>query len=77
MTIDETYEYCRKMKETAEKDTDKRAAKCVEAMENVLEIIAGYRQLQNRCIVFSRGVICGFCGFKDCKYKDQNDGSES
>lgn len=69
MTIDETYEYCRKMKETAEKDTDKRAAKCVEAMERVLEIIVEHRQLQNRCNVWSGGILCMFCGTKECAYK--------
>lgn len=26
-------------------------------------------QLQNRCFVLSRGVMCIFCGFNDCKYK--------
>lgn len=61
MTIQETTEYIKGMKRTAEKDTDKRAKKCVDAMDSVLKIIDDRRCLQNRCLIFSNGGMCFFC----------------
>ena len=61
MTLQETIEYIKGMKSTAEKDTDKRAIKCVEAMDSVLHLIEERRCLQNRCLVMSNGGMCFFC----------------
>lgn len=61
MTVQETIEYIKAMKRTAEKDTDKRAIKCVEDMDSVLQIIDDRRCLQNRCLTLSNGLLCAFC----------------
>lgn len=61
MTVQETTEYIKAMKHTAENDTDKRAKKCIDAMDSVLRIIDERRALQNRCLVLSKGLMCVFC----------------
>ncbi len=61
MTVQETTEYIKGMKRTAEKDTDKRAMKCVDAMDSVLDLIDDRRCLQNRCLTLSNGLLCVFC----------------
>lgn len=37
--------------------------------ERIAELEKQVKQLQNRCYLFSRGVICINCGFNDCEYK--------
>lgn len=64
MTVQETTEYIKGMKHTAEKDTDKRAKKCVDAMNSVLQIIDDRRCLQNRCLALSNGSLCAFCNME-------------
>lgn len=61
MTIEETIKYFESMKNTALKDTDKRAAKCIEAIDSVLQFIDERRALQNRCKVLTYGHFCEFC----------------
>ena len=72
MTIRETITYIENMKKTAQKDTDKRAARCVEAMDNVLSIINERRMLTNRCYVLSGGALCAFCPM-ECGHKETDD----
>lgn len=66
MTVQETIDYIQGMKRTAEKDTDKRAAKCVEAIDSVLQLIHERECLQNRCFVTTQGALCIFCRM-ECK----------
>ena len=73
MTVQETVDYIQGMKRTAEKDTDKRAAKCVEAIDSVLQLIHERECLQNRCFVTGRGMLCVFCNM-ECNALGRNKG---
>ena len=64
MTTQETINYVKSLKASASKDTDKRAKKYVDAMDNILKLIDERRCLQNRCFVFSGGTMCGMCGME-------------
>ena len=64
MTTQETIDYVKSLKASASKDTDKRAKKYVEAMDDILKLIDERRCLQNRCFVFSGGMMCGMCGME-------------
>lgn len=64
MTIQETIDYVNSLKESASKDTDKRAKRYIEAMDSILKLIDERRCLQNRCFVFSSGTMCGMCGME-------------
>ena len=64
MDVQETIDYVRAMKRTAEKDTDPRAVKCIEACSSILKLIDQRRLLQNRCYALSGGCLCGFCGME-------------
>lgn len=64
MTTQETIDYVKSLKASASKDTDKRAGKYVEAMDAILKLIDEHRCLQNRCFVFSSGMMCGMCGME-------------
>lgn len=48
MTTQETINYVKSLKASASKDTDKRAKKYVEAMDDILKLIDERRCLQNR-----------------------------
>jgi len=64
MTIQETIDYVKTLKASAQKDTDKRAGKYVEAMDSILKLIDEHRCLQNRCFVLSSGMMCGMCNME-------------
>lgn len=65
MTTQETIDYVNSLKESASNDTDKRAKKYIDAMDNILRLIDERRCLQNRCFVLSRGMMCGMC-YMEC-----------
>lgn len=61
MTVNETVKYLESMRNTAKNDVDKRAVKCVDALDSALSYISERSALQNRCFVFSKGAMCPFC----------------
>lgn len=69
MTIEETIKYFESMRNTALNDTDKRAEKCVEAIDKMLQLLDEREKLQNRCGVLSQWQLCQFCGM-ECKMKE-------
>lgn len=64
MTTQKTIDYVNSLKESASKDTDKRAKRYIEAMNSILKLIDERRCLQNRCFVLSGGMMCGMCGME-------------
>lgn len=66
MTVKETIDYLKACKYKAEKDSDPRSKKFIDAIESALILIDERRALQNRCAVFSSYSLCIFCNF-DCE----------
>ena len=64
MNIADTVDYFESMKRTAQKDTDKRAARCIDAIDSALQLIKERKALQNRCYAFTGGTLCLFCNME-------------